>query len=1084
VTSASSDALSVNRLSPLILRAALAMLALTVAAISLGLPGGVGPERFLALSRDDWEELRAINDAWQRLAVFGIGAVDIRLRLVAAAYFLVDTAVFVPFYGVLFLAIASRIAASSLSAEARSVKAAASLIGLATTLLMAVDVVENASGLAKLRLLGASPWLVFAAAALSVAAGFVIWRWWTLGDDVRKRLAAIKAYRGPAGRGFALVCVIAAVASLALTLMASYQPFFIVVLRIGSISHTLKQLLLFFDLLLMAWVALLWLFRQSSDKQGRVALRRGLADIVLRTRYVLAALGALIGLTIVSDQCRDVAIGVADGLAAWGSAWVATLVMLVSVIAVWAMSFSSWLWVRLACRMPAATSRSEALPDAVDSTLQEAARAAARTLGLVPLFVTAVMSAMAARDAMWAAAERSGRPVLAPLVLLLFGAASVVGGIGFLRGRERSAGAGDGPPERYYNDPRLDANWMETFDGAKYRFMWRKGPGPVALPISALLLAVILRCVSALAQPTVPFAYPVILFTLVMWMGFFGWLSLKEQREARPWVLLLVVLVGVEGFAGFADNHVVRIADQFGGGRLSAPSVQVLGALLLMIVVVIAATLVARGTSRAQEGRRGFVSWGWTLAGAAVVALGIMLAVDRLPADAETGLRPPQRPTITVAFTRWMDSLWTIRATLSERPRVFFVSSEGGGIRAAYWTARVLQELAAHEPTFDARTFMVSGVSGGALGAAVYVACRRLDSSGKTLAACIDEFGRTDILTPMVGAWLFEDGLARVLPTKQCRRPGCGFMSRGLWFEQSLERGNPELAKGIAQGASTASAHVPHLFLNSTWVESGDRAIASSVDANWDAEAAYDFADARDQLDFVKRDKGDTPDMPLSAAAHNASRFPYVNAIGTLKSKNEKQTDGHLADGGYFDNSGAQTTADVLSAFRRWVDQQRCVAPAGACDERVNWLQGLRPTVIVIQNGLSDDCKRDEPSQRVGCLRTQWRLDMGPGDRDEYLPEKPREADSWKLYVDAVGPLVTVVNVAGTGANGRRAEALLKRACSAFPVTGGDCVVRLAQRADGLLYPLGWYLSPTARSALDGKARDEVALAAPRLWEK
>jgi hypothetical protein len=69
-----------------------------------------------------------------------------------------------------------------------------------------------------------------------------------------------------------------------------------------------------------------------------------------------------------------------------------------------------------------------------------------------------------------------------------------------------------------------------------------------------------------------------------------------------------------------------------------------------------------------------------------------------------------------------------------------------------------------------------------------------------------------------------------------------------------------------------------------------------------------------------------------------------------------------------------------------------------------------------------------------------------------------------------IGPLVTIVNAGGTGANGRRAEALVRRECARFDPAHVDCVVRLAQLTDGVLYPLGWYLSPTARQALDQKA--------------
>jgi hypothetical protein len=307
-----------------------------------------------------------------------------------------------------------------------------------------------------------------------------------------------------------------------------------------------------------------------------------------------------------------------------------------------------------------------------------------------------------------------------------------------------------------------------------------------------------------------------------------------------------------------------------------------------------------------------------------------------------------------------------------------------------------------------------------------------------------------------------------------CVQTGCGFLSRGLWFEQALEQAVPALAQGLAQSAQTVKAaggHLPHLFLNSTWVESGERTIASSVQADWQPGVQSVFAGARDPLSFAAG-PGAALDLPLSTAAHNAARFPFVNAIGLLTAADGRA--GHLADGGYFDNSGTQTVADALAALHAFVARQQCDAAADeACQPRLAWLRSLRPTVIVIQNGVRVDCQGDA---RLTCLRQSWGLLADAGS--PYQPGAPVDAGPLRLYADAIGPLLTLLNAGGSGANGRRAEALLVRECARFDPAHPDCVVRLAQRTDGVLYPLGWYLSPTARDALDAKANREVAAAA------
>ena len=53
---------------------------------------------------------------------------------------------------------------------------------------------------------------------------------------------------------------------------------------------------------------------------------------------------------------------------------------------------------------------------------------------------------------------------------------------------------------------------------------------------------------------------------------------------------------------------------------------------------------------------------------------------------------------------------------------LYIVATEGGGIRAAYWTAAVLGEIQDKNPNFAAHLFAISGVSGGSLGAAVFEA--------------------------------------------------------------------------------------------------------------------------------------------------------------------------------------------------------------------------------------------------------------------------------------------------------------------------------------------------------------------------
>ncbi|MCK1542039.1 patatin-like phospholipase family protein [Bradyrhizobium sp. 179] len=91
--------------------------------------------------------------------------------------------------------------------------------------------------------------------------------------------------------------------------------------------------------------------------------------------------------------------------------------------------------------------------------------------------------------------------------------------------------------------------------------------------------------------------------------------------------------------------------------------------------------------------------------------------------------------------------------------RFFLVSAEGGGIRAAYWTALSLERLSASSNgRFAERVVSLAGVSGGSLGIATWLAAqerRDLDSEGRF--HLIERFLMSDFLSPLAGGLLFLD---------------------------------------------------------------------------------------------------------------------------------------------------------------------------------------------------------------------------------------------------------------------------------------------------------------------------------------
>jgi hypothetical protein len=1069
-------------LGHIVVRTVFVMLTLAVLKIVLTLPGDIGPEDFLALGLHGGRLMDDVREAWWHLVLVGSAPhAGLSLAFAAIAYFVIDTAMLVPLYTMLLLTATHRIAVRTQETMPRWRRAFPQVVACATAILTASDLIENSSALGTLGE-GSDRYLILAFATVALLVAAMYWRG-LKGPQLLQHLSSLNSSWAWTVRfvsrilpvGIVLAAVALLVATFARIEPTNADPTMIpsFVAAIVGGSHTLKVGLLIVLALLFVVRGIHWIFHDGEHLKRRVALRRLTMNLLGRSRYVILALVLLIALTVIMDQCRDVAVGMADAMfsrghlpAAWGA-------FALSILAIWAMAFSCWFWTRVICRM-----RSPRGPDPdaaeMNATMQIVAKQLARAFGLVPLIAAALLSGLAARDALWAANARDAA-ITSPFVLLMFGLLAVAGGHGFLWDRERSNRRAAGHAT-YWDDLDPHGQWLESLAKEKYRLGGSWGPGALGLPILALFISVGVRAIVSVIQPHVSFAFVVIVFSLVTWLGLFGWLSIKERREGRPWVLALIAIVGVLGLAGFTDNHEVRVIRTHLSGALPATGIQVLGSLLIMGYVAGVALLVLRSAGRSnQQGPQLKLGRGLALvAGASFITL---IAIDQLTRNTPNSHSGPvSRVPLTVAFDNWTTNLR--KSHPEPGVRVFFVTSEGGGIRAAYWTARTLEALEMRMDDFNARTFMLSGVSGGALGEAVYIGCSR-EPRVRSTADCIQNFGEIDLLTPMVGAWLFEDAVGRVLPTAQCTQPGCGFLSRGLWFEQGLERAVPGLDRGIARIDRETSGYLPHLFLNSTWVESGDRAIASGVYANWHEE----FLSARDQIAWSGQGGADQTDLPLSAAAHNAARFPYFNAIGILRNARGKAA--HMADGGYFDNSGGHTTEDVLASFRNWIGRQRCAADAALeCTSRLNWLRSLRLTVITIQNGVNFGCDQSgRLEDRVECIEGFWHPGRPQTAVAAYEPDAPRNTNSFQLFTDVLGPIITALNVSGVGANGRRAEALLGRACGR---DGGlePCVVQLAQRNDGSLYPLGWYLSASARAALDWKALAEVERSLPTLVDE
>lgn len=308
-----------------------------------------------------------------------------------------------------------------------------------------------------------------------------------------------------------------------------------------------------------------------------------------------------------------------------------------------------------------------------------------------------------------------------------------------------------------------------------------------------------------------------------------------------------------------------------------------------------------------------------------------------------------RRSSITDAYLDW---LLAQEEEGEGRLDLSVVATEGGGIRAAYWTATILGALQDQSidngSDFSKSLFAVSGVSGGSVGAVVHNAtlleggdCTLFNGETRegSFEACSQAALEWDFLGPTTASLFYGDFIQRFIPIPV-------FTDRAYALERSWEYawgetfggGDADNRMGNAflelwpAGRQTGE-WVPALMLNGMHEETGKRVVTSNLLLNTkldlgEGEERYPFNDV---IDFYT-DKFDCA-IPASTAAHNSARFTYVSPLGDMAScqrlmeeldgcKGETcltegagNTVGHVMDGGYFENFGATSALELLRAL-------------------------------------------------------------------------------------------------------------------------------------------------------------------------
>lgn len=300
------------------------------------------------------------------------------------------------------------------------------------------------------------------------------------------------------------------------------------------------------------------------------------------------------------------------------------------------------------------------------------------------------------------------------------------------------------------------------------------------------------------------------------------------------------------------------------------------------------------------------------------------------PADARARPQPPvdeRRPRLVDHFDRWIGNH-------PPGQPVYFVAMSGGASRASYWPAvtlgRLEDEARSKGTRFGSNVFLISGVSGGSVGAAAFVSALATwprQDGADCLRLAMDEMLGRDALAPVVGLMLFPDLVQRFIPDMGASSQRID-RSRGLeetWVRDwgavigharlkhcGVAKPDDHLTTPSPWGRPLAELHngadpalnLPSVVLNTVRLEDSRRMLQSNL--------AFALRDADDLLgaDFEARMRN----VSLAAAAHNSARFPFVSPPGSVWTAHGLPW-GHLGDGGYNDVTGTATISGIVEAL-------------------------------------------------------------------------------------------------------------------------------------------------------------------------
>lgn len=290
------------------------------------------------------------------------------------------------------------------------------------------------------------------------------------------------------------------------------------------------------------------------------------------------------------------------------------------------------------------------------------------------------------------------------------------------------------------------------------------------------------------------------------------------------------------------------------------------------------------------------------------------------------------------------------------------VCTSGGALRAAVWTEVVLDALSRSLPDFASRVRLITGASGGMLGAARFVVSLHEDEVGGMPALAVDtppdyleaiarQIAMHDLIPNMFLPWttrnrgdVLEDEFARYqrlaiernqrTPAKagSASRTGRGIATTFGELRNAEREGrvpsivfSPMIAEDgrrlliSNQPLADLATHADTFPLMAEDIGELKTRLQRAADSQMDLELptvastpAIEFFDMFESRDDKARNR-----LTLASAVRMSATFPYVTPSVVLPTDPPR----HVVDAGYYDNFGVNLAARWIAANAEWIEQ-------------------------------------------------------------------------------------------------------------------------------------------------------------------